>query len=348
MKSQQPLAFVLLAAGWAILGTSANGIDGLVSPTRLAAGPDGRLYVSDYASRRVVTLDLATLTPVAEFTIDGKPVGLAFDGTRLYVGNETTQAVEVYDTDGTCLFVFPDPIELPNGIDVDRLNGQVLVASTTEQLVKVYDTNGALLSTVPNVSEPLPLGNPVSVTFIRPSQVGDVNGNDHVDVVDLLLMLQAWGQCEAPCPADLDGDAVVTVLDLLSLLGNWGPNTSPGEVLVSDFGDPFDAFATEAAVRIFDEQGVLSEEVTGSFDRPQGVTRDNAGNLVLVDSFRAEVLVLDPATGSILTTLGGFGPLPGELMLPLDLVLDRTTNDIFVANNRAGRIEVFPGGGQPP
>lgn len=54
--------------------------------------------------------------------------------------------------------------------------------------------------------------------------LGDLNGDGVVNVLDLLILLEAWGACEDPndCPADLDGNGVVNVLDLLILLENWG------------------------------------------------------------------------------------------------------------------------------
>jgi hypothetical protein len=54
--------------------------------------------------------------------------------------------------------------------------------------------------------------------------VGDLNGDGVVDVLDLLILLDSWGQCKDPgeCPADLNGDGAVDVLDLLILLDNWG------------------------------------------------------------------------------------------------------------------------------
>ncbi len=53
---------------------------------------------------------------------------------------------------------------------------------------------------------------------------GDVNGDDRVDVVDVLLLLNGWGSCAqcSACPADLDGNCQVAVSDLLILLINWG------------------------------------------------------------------------------------------------------------------------------
>ncbi len=54
---------------------------------------------------------------------------------------------------------------------------------------------------------------------------GDLNGDGVVGILDLLILLSAWGPCPDPpddCPADLDSDGAVGILDLLALLTNWG------------------------------------------------------------------------------------------------------------------------------
>ncbi len=53
---------------------------------------------------------------------------------------------------------------------------------------------------------------------------GDLDGDGHVGVPDLLILLASWGLCAdcGDCPADLDGDCSVGVPDLLLLLANWG------------------------------------------------------------------------------------------------------------------------------
>ncbi len=58
----------------------------------------------------------------------------------------------------------------------------------------------------------------------RPGPIGDLDGDGHVGVKDLLILLGNWGPCppKGDCPADLDGDGSVGVKDLLILLGNWG------------------------------------------------------------------------------------------------------------------------------
>jgi hypothetical protein len=57
---------------------------------------------------------------------------------------------------------------------------------------------------------------------IQPTCPEDINGDDVVNVFDLLELLDAWGPCPG-CPADLDDNDVVNVFDLLILLDAWGP-----------------------------------------------------------------------------------------------------------------------------
>lgn len=54
------------------------------------------------------------------------------------------------------------------------------------------------------------------------SCTGDINGDNLVDVSDLLVLLSAWGTCPDNCPADLNSDGAVDVSDLLLLLSAWG------------------------------------------------------------------------------------------------------------------------------
>ncbi|MCZ6542035.1 MAG: S8 family serine peptidase [Planctomycetota bacterium] len=54
---------------------------------------------------------------------------------------------------------------------------------------------------------------------------GDLDGDGAVGILDLLILLTAWGPCPDPpeeCPADLALDGSVGVLDLLTLLAYWG------------------------------------------------------------------------------------------------------------------------------
>ena len=65
-------------------------------------------------------------------------------------------------------------------------------------------------------------GDPVTLTVVDPTCVGDVDGDSMVGVPDLLALLAAWGTNPGG-PPDFDGDGVVAVPDLLTLLAAWGP-----------------------------------------------------------------------------------------------------------------------------
>lgn len=72
---------------------------------------------------------------------------------------------------------------------------------------------------------------PLALTLaVTVSTSGDVNGDGEVNVIDLLALLAAWGDCPDPpdpCPADLDGNGAVNTSDLLTLLANWGRAAPP-------------------------------------------------------------------------------------------------------------------------
>lgn len=55
----------------------------------------------------------------------------------------------------------------------------------------------------------------------------DLNGDDAVNVQDLLILLSRWGPCPMPCPpictGDFDLDCQVSTTDLLALLARWDP-----------------------------------------------------------------------------------------------------------------------------
>ncbi len=75
----------------------------------------------------------------------------------------------------------------------------------------------------PSVGSPLAGGN-------RVIPAGDVDRDGAVGVLDLLLLLGAFGPCRQPCPpycpADFDGDCEVTADDLEILLAGWDRDAS--------------------------------------------------------------------------------------------------------------------------
>jgi len=62
---------------------------------------------------------------------------------------------------------------------------------------------------------------PTSMWWHQVSINGDINGDGTVDVLDLLELIAAWGECGDPCESDLNGDGTVNVDDLLDLVTQW-------------------------------------------------------------------------------------------------------------------------------
>ncbi len=59
------------------------------------------------------------------------------------------------------------------------------------------------------------------VQVTEPNCLGDTNGDNFVDVSDLLEVIDAWGPCVG-CDADINEDSTVDVSDLLLVIDAWG------------------------------------------------------------------------------------------------------------------------------
>jgi hypothetical protein len=70
-------------------------------------------------------------------------------------------------------------------------------------------------------------GTTVTVT-VHPTGPHSPDGNcsGHVDIDDLLAVINNWGGCAAPCPADCapapNGNGVINIDDLLAVINAWG------------------------------------------------------------------------------------------------------------------------------
>ena len=104
-----------------------------------------------------------------------------------------------------------------NWTNTDVGTGTVIASGTA-----TVDANG--LVTLPQVT----VGkskNRISIT-VPAALVGDINGDGHVDVVDLLILAGSWatqtGQPGFDPACDLNSDGSVDVIDLLILADDWG------------------------------------------------------------------------------------------------------------------------------
>ncbi len=111
--------------------------------------------------------------------------------------------------------------------------GEPTEQSVDEQLVLdpgVYTLHSrALAADAFDIGKPFFAGESALNLTIEIAILGDLNGDEVVDILDFLMLLAAWGSCPEPCPpcpADLDGDCQVGIVDFLTLLENWGPTSA--------------------------------------------------------------------------------------------------------------------------
>jgi hypothetical protein len=70
------------------------------------------------------------------------------------------------------------------------------------------------------------IANEPRAAVLTPLRRGDVDGDDVVNIQDLLGVIGGWGQCLQPhavntCPADLNVNGTVDLDDLLQVINNW-------------------------------------------------------------------------------------------------------------------------------
>ena len=137
---------VVLAATLPVATLQSSIEKGLRTPTRLAVGADGSLYVADPANQGVLKFS-ASGTLLQKIAISGVPQGVAVTASgRLLVSQK--EFVGMYDTNGTELkrlgsgagqFVSANDIALDD-------SGQIYVTDSKGRCVQVFDANGIYLS----------------------------------------------------------------------------------------------------------------------------------------------------------------------------------------------------------
>jgi DNA-binding beta-propeller fold protein YncE len=130
--------------------------DMMIKPYSIAVAPDGRVYVTDTAARRVFVFDAESKTvSFLGGTGQGKltkPVGVAVDADgKVFVADATAKRVFGYDKAGTLRLAVgqEDEFANPAGLAIDRAAHRLYVADTARHEIRCYSTaDGAFERTI--------------------------------------------------------------------------------------------------------------------------------------------------------------------------------------------------------
>jgi len=141
-----------------LLGNDPGGqpSNSMVKPYGIAVAPDGRVFVTDTAARRVFVFDPER--KIVSFVGESgpgklaKPIGVAVDElNRVFVADATLNRVFAYAPDGSLAMAIGHEGEFqsPSGLAIDRTNKRVYVADAGKHHVLCYSTeDGSLLRTI--------------------------------------------------------------------------------------------------------------------------------------------------------------------------------------------------------
>ncbi len=320
----------------------------LAGPLRMANSPFG-LLVADYVGGKIVIVDRASMEATSTFPVysnaqlldingdpvvdangdpvfrHGKPLSVGWMNGRLYVGEERSGLIQVFENTGgkklknkkpkdikpkkkpgksavwvkVAASLTDFPVPQPSAIAVDELRGWLFVSSKSNGAVYVIDEAGTLIKTIGDAQSAAPLGRPQAIAL------------------------------------DTLGARVFVSDDGIESRSGMGRSLS-------------------SAVQIYDYDGLslgIIDGRTGNagyhFSRAQGVALDSDGRFYLADSYRHDVMVfgeLSPNKFGALAVLGGKGSGPGQLLLPTGVLSDPDAARILVANTMLNRIEVLATG----
>ncbi|UCH95302.1 MAG: NHL repeat-containing protein [Candidatus Aminicenantes bacterium] len=261
-----------------------------------------------------------TMTPEGNLLVSDYQLGMI-----VTVDHKTLKATRWFPVEGR-----------PLGVAYAR--GHIYVGNASKGCVEVYARGGKKLYQLGSVGEPIK----------QPTDIAIDENKGYVFVVD--------GSAKKVKVFDWKGKFIRFFPGLdpnnEELTNPTGITLDPAnkEVFVSDYGDRIKYIYPR--IQIFDYNGNLLDTIPGKkgmfglrFSRPQGLAVDESGHVFMLDCYSGEIMVFDRYNGQTLKTMAGYGTDPGQLRLPLDIVINPTSKDIYVTNNRSATIEIFEKGG---
>lgn len=223
---------------------------GLAQPRGMAFLPDGDLLVASYGTAEVLRWQASSGTPLGRFNRNGTATVMTLDRPwsirigpdgGVYVSRTNEPSAHPHDDHEqgvgainelhlhlTNARVFHFDATLGNmqrayvqGVDSGILHPTAFVFLPGDD----RDCNGNLVPDACDVARGTSRdadGDGIPDECQASACAADVDGDGQVGFVDLVRVLDAWGDCDG-CSTDLDGSGDVGLADLVLLLAAWGP-----------------------------------------------------------------------------------------------------------------------------
>lgn len=266
---------------------------GFGTPSRVHTESSGVLLVSDYRKRAVYRYRTGNASLHEFITTSSPPLAVASTDARVYVGNESTQSIEVYDRHGKYLGVLGGAsgiVKSPSDIAVDPALSQLFVADSAGKDVKVFGMNGSLIRIIKGPASGFGrLMHPTAVA-VDPVQ-NEVYVSDYGDPAD-----------QDPATGTPAGIHVYSSAGTYrrSILGSAAGFSRPQGLAIDD-GHLFMADSVLGQVLVFDSGSGLKIATLGSFGSldgqlfvPLDVVVDPADkNVYVTDSRNSRIAVFE-------------------------------------------------------
>lgn len=295
-------------------------------------------YLAAAAAILLAVLPAASGLAQVASTLNGSPVRIAMNGN-----GDLLVSDYVY---GQVLTVAPDTLEIIGELTIGGrplgvawANGLTYVGNSSSGQVEVYNGFG---------QEQFVLGFGAIAAGI-PQDIAIAGGSAYVvdGAAGFVRVFTLDGIFQGTIPQNGYDKNILANPTAIAV------DETTGTIYVSDYGDLGAVKPISPRVQAFNSDGSLAYTIhsgtTGKyrFTMPQGVTVSSGNRLYVIDSLSAEIQVYNATDGSLLNKVKGSGIKEGPfaMQLPLDLVIDNSTNDMYVTNNRLASIKVFAGAG---
>lgn len=254
----------------------------------------------------------------------------------LYVSDAKAGSVFIYDPNLVVIGELKG-LDKPLGVAVDP-QGNIYVGNNGRDNVEVYDYQGAKVTTLGRGLVKMP--NDLAIDRSGRLYVVD-SKNDAIWVFDpnggVLRSIGSTG--------DGLGEFRFPAAATVAYYVDPSSGREVGELYVADQG--------HSLIKVFDlegnylrsfggtpSQGMMGYKWQGKFAMLQSLELDSHGRIHAVDTSMSVVQILDSVTGGYIASYGSFGTGPGQLNLPLDVVIDGY-GQVVAANANNKRVEII-------